>query len=463
MKIKAYNCPSCGAPLDVEYDTTFTEFPHCSCEIHISYEGDTAPKNPGTREIIAESGVVLGWAVIPSDYKIKASIETKWQSDCTPFNSIIQVISPDNNVVLVSGSAEVFEDYLISWQKKMLTQAPNANLSTYRDYMEPDLYVKQFAESTTGIKLEPVAKAVLPSRFGNNIQGERNMLLNIFNSHAININVRLEVSDVHCEALCMKYKGNMAGTDVVVICGADFQRLDYYDANRTSNGTPNMFGALGNLYANQSLEEPKNAFDWFMRGGVIGQMQRKKQREAETDTKSSSGKADVIRWGSKRRYLVVAPVEREEEAGDVFLKFVSTFMQDDNLTKQENMQIEQMHQSRVMEAQGMAAQAQQMRLQSMQFQINASRQISRDLNSISDGIMDSWNQKNAAESRMSANYSEAVRGVNSYTTTDGRTVEADVVADHVYQSRYGDTIGVSGSAIDPELASKLNWTELNRK
>lgn len=138
-------------------------------------------------------------------------------------------------------------------------------------------------------------------------------------------------------------------------------------------------------------------------------------------------------------------------------------MQDDNLTKQENMQIEQMHQSRVMEAQGMAAQSQQIRLQSMQFQFNASRQISRDLNSISDGIMDSWNQKNVAESRMSANYSEAVRGVNCYATTDGRTVEADVVADHVYQNRYGDTIGVSGSAIDPELASKLNWTELNRK
>lgn len=28
---------------------------------------------------------------------------------------------------------------------------------------------------------------------------------------------------------------------------------------------------------------------------------------------------------------------------------------------------------------------------------------------------------------------------------------------------YGDTIGVSGSAVDPDLAVRLDWTELNRK
>ena len=36
MKIKAYTCPSCGGPLDVNYDTTFTFCPHCGCKIHIS-------------------------------------------------------------------------------------------------------------------------------------------------------------------------------------------------------------------------------------------------------------------------------------------------------------------------------------------------------------------------------------------------------------------------------------------
>ena len=36
-----------------------------------------------------------------------------------------------------------------------------------------------------------------------------------------------------------------------------------------------------------------------------------------------------------------------------------------------------------------------------------------------------------------------------------------MTADHVYRNRYGDTIGVSGNAVDPEVAARLDWTELN--
>ena len=56
-----------------------------------------------------------------------------------------------------------------------------------------------------------------------------------------------------------------------------------------------------------------------------------------------------------------------------------------------------------------------------------------------------------------------LKGVNSYAAPSGATVECCVSADHVYQNRYGDTIGVSGNAVDPEVAAKLDWTELNKK
>ena len=46
MKIKAYICPSCGAPLVVNYDTTFTFCPNCGNRLHISYEGKPRPKTP---------------------------------------------------------------------------------------------------------------------------------------------------------------------------------------------------------------------------------------------------------------------------------------------------------------------------------------------------------------------------------------------------------------------------------
>ena len=77
--------------------------------------------------------------------------------------------------------------------------------------------------------------------------------------------------------------------------------------------------------------------------------------------------------------------------------------------------------------------------------------------------MDSWEKRSASQSRMSANYSEAVRGVNTYTTPSGGAVECSVTADHVYQNQYGDTFGVSGNAVDPDVAAKLNWTKLEKK
>ena len=77
--------------------------------------------------------------------------------------------------------------------------------------------------------------------------------------------------------------------------------------------------------------------------------------------------------------------------------------------------------------------------------------------------MDSWNRRSNAFDRMSSNYSQAVRGVNSYTGLYGNAVERDVRADYVYENQYGDTSGVSGSEIDKYIASMLNWIELKKK
>ncbi len=54
-------------------------------------------------------------------------------------------------------------------------------------------------------------------------------------------------------------------------------------------------------------------------------------------------------------------------------------------------------------------------------------------------------------------YSEAIRGVNTFVTTDGREVELDVSADRTYQNQAGDVIGGSGS-FDPGA----DWTEIPR-
>lgn len=484
MKIKAYTCPSCGAPLDVNYDTTFTFCPHCGCKIHISYEGEAVPKNPDLRQFTAsDTGVPLASAVVPPDYTLKGVLHTQWQSDLVPFTATIQAVSPDHSTVLMSSSREVFEDYLNPMQKRIIASVPGAIKTGLRDFMEPEAYLQQYAQQVLQTPVTPVAKAALPSLFGKNLPGERNSLLSYFQSHCININVRIEVANLVCDGILMKFSAQLGNRNVVVLAGADWQGVEYFDANRGFAAVMNPFSnPLSNPFSSGGGEEPKNFGQWFLQGGLVGQMQRKRRAAAQQaqqaqpqQRKQSSGPiplghakeygkhVDVIQWGSKRRYLMLAPVEKEQEATEAFLRFVGSLTPDPALTKQESALVEQMFQTRVMEAQGYAAQAQQMRMQAMQRQMEVSRQIARDSAEISAGIMDSWEKRSASQSRMSANYSEAVRGVNTYTTPSGRTVECSVTADHVYQNRYGDTIGVSGNAVDPDVAAKLDWTELKRK
>ena len=483
MKIKAYTCPSCGAPLDVNYDTAFTICPHCGCKVHISYEGEEAPKNPDLRQFTAsDTGAPLASAVVPPDYTLKGVLNAQWQCDSVPFTATVQAISPDHSTVLMSSSREVFEDYLNPVQKRMIASVPGVIKTGFRDFMEPEDYLQQYSRQVLQVPVTPVARAALPSLFGKNLPAERNALLSFFQSHCININVRIEASNLVCDAILMKFSARLGNRNVVVLAGADWQGVEYYDANRGFSGIQSAFA---NPFSFAGTENPKNFVDFFMKGGLVGQMMRNKnaaaqnaaaQNDRQTHQQTQTSKSiplghareygksvDVVQWGSKRRYLMLAPVEKEQEATEIFLRFVGTLTPDPALIRQENALIEQMHQTRLMEAQGYAMQAQQMRMQAMQRQMEVSRQIARDSAEISAGIMDSWEKRSASQSRMSANYSEAIRGVNTYTTPSGGTVEGSVTADHVYQNRYGDTINVSGSAIDPDVAAKLDWTELNRK
>ena len=199
MKIKAYICPSCGAPLDVNYDTTFTFCPSCGNRLHISYEGEAAPKNPDLRQFTdANTGTPLASAVVPPDYTLKGALNAQWQSDAVPFTATVQAVSPDRSVILTSSSKETFEEIRDPIQKKMVARIPVAAPAWLRDFVEPETYLQQYAEGM-----------LLPSVFGTHLQEEKAKLLAFFNAHAININVRLEVSNLVCDPILSSTAGNM--------------------------------------------------------------------------------------------------------------------------------------------------------------------------------------------------------------------------------------------------------------
>ena len=66
-------------------------------------------------------------------------------------------------------------------------------------------------------------------------------------------------------------------------------------------------------------------------------------------------------------------------------------------------------------------------------------------------------QFNTGGEHSAPDYSEAIRGVNTYVTSDGREVELDVSSERAYENQAGDVIGGSGG-FDPGA----DWTEIPR-
>ena len=420
----------------------------------------------------AQTGIVLASAAIPDNFSVSGTLVQKWQSDMVPFTASVQAFSPDRSLFLASTSGEFYTYYLNPLLRSAAASVPGAFKTQLRNFIEPDQYLHQYAEKMAGVRLTPTARAKLPSPFGADLQGERNRLARYVQDHTINVSVQVAVSTYYCDAFLYRYEAVVKGRRSVFLAGCDYKGVEYYDASNSMAFA--LGGGAGGLLA------------MGLQGGLFGQGgQSKKAKAAAQAAAAGRGKdsptgvgtdgipfghgkeygkrVDTIDWGCDCLYFMAAPIEFEKTATSLFLRFIGSLAPDPALWKRRDLLIEQMHQQRIEEAVRLNAQAAQMRMDAQRRQAELSRQIQANSEEISRGIMDSWEKRSASQSRMSENRSQAIRGVNSWQTSSGRTVEASVTADHVYQNRYGDTIEVSGTALDDELTGRLDWTELKRK
>ena len=437
----------------------------------------SAPQTPGIRMVTrkfadAQTGITLASATIPENFNVSGSLVQKWQSDMVPFTASIQAVSPDRSIFLSSTSGEFYSYYLNPLLRFAAASVPGAFKTQLRNFIEPDEYLHQYAGKMAGVRLTPTARAKLPSPFGMNLQGERNRLADYVQSHMINVSVQTAVSTYYCDAFLYRYAANVKGRPTVFLAGCDYKGVEYYDASNSMAFA--LGGGAGGLLA------------MGLQGGLFGQGGRSKKAKAAAEAaaagrgkdsptgvgtdgipfghgKEYGKRVDTIDWGCDRLYFMAAPIELEKAATSLFLRFIGSLTPDPALWKRRDLLIEQMHQQRIEEAVRLNAQATQMRMEAQRRQAELSRQIQANSEEISRGIMDSWEKRSASQSRISENWSQATRGVNTWQASSGRTVEASVTADHVYQNRYGDTIEVSGTALDDELTSRLDWTELKRR
>ena len=274
------------------------------------------------------------------------------------------------------------------------------------------------------------------------------------------------------------------------------------------------FGSMGSLFSGQlgGQQSPGqqssgsgSAMDFFMQGGLIGKMRRDRQaaqaQQAQTNQQQAAQLAPqatpqqqptlaqaqqalsqgvawcmpdfaqyvssgTIFWSIPVMATFVAPQPSfDTQLKSMFLPLVSSLeihpdveMLAMQVVQQETAQVQAATQGQLAHNQAMfqAQQAAHRQQQAAFDSYNAAWQARSDAHH--QQFRASTNaQFNTGASSSAPDFSEAIRGVNTYTTSDGREVEVSVRADRAYENQAGDVIGTSGG-----FEPGADWTEIPR-
>ena len=432
-----FTCPDCGSALNVgDYDV-YVNCPKCG--IRLSIPGRTGFvkrtfKNP--------EGIVLASAEVPYDYVCTGGYDEYWKSEMVPYYYMIKACPDSRGIYMSSFSKELYNDLKNPVLKGMKALVNASTKNGYQKFEEPEVFLQREAEKIAGIKLTPVGKAKLPSYLGTHPQAALANLQNDINKYTMFVGSPSTILRSVTDSFMYRYIGKLNDRDVVVLAGMDYEgaELDY---------TPSGLDALVDGV-----------------GGLFDKLKKNKNEKTGDDDQLPFGHGrhvDHVLFGAANTFYTMFFAELEEEVSKVFLRFAATAVPDPSLVQRENALINQKFAEISQQVAMNQAIAQQKMYQLQQNQARLRQTLADNANSISDGIMDSWNKKMASDSRISQARSEATMGVNTYTNSYGQNVDVSVSADHVYQNQYGNVYGVSGNELDQETLNKLNWTSLDKK
>ena len=388
-------------------------------------------------------GRVLAHAAISDEYQIGGSLVDGFQHESVPFFITAHAINPKTNVMIFGLSDEKFTTYKNQMLKMTLKSMTDVKWNSIRDFIEPEDYLYQFAKALSQMsQLTAIGEAPLSSLCGQNQNQTYNDFMTLYNDafqRDASFGTPSKANNILVKSFMRRYKGIApSGAECSVIAGMDYNGIEYYSTASILSVINPLAGLLGSAIKNQQA--------------------------SNSSTKLGEGTpCDAIDWGARNKFLLVCPKEYEQEAFNDFMDFVETFHMDQNLRQRFYELISQRIQMRMQETMRFQSMAQQSMINLQRSQQQLTQTLAANSRAMSDMVMDSWNQKMAADSRMSQARSEAIMGVNTYTDTYGKDVRVDVTADHVYQDNFGDVYGVSGNAPDQETLNDLNWKEIYKK
>ena len=384
------------------------------------------------------ANIALASAALPEGYIHGGQLTQKAQSDLVPFTFSTHAVNSAKGILILGFSEELYYDHRNTLAQQAVKMVPGANLVQLRRYTDPQEYFRQLAVSVFQAPVELTAETDLPSLSARNMKAASERLaalVSLFAWGETQGGMECVPGKTLLQSVLYRFRGigPKDGKPYTILCGGDLEGFEV-----TYPTTP-MFNMLG---------------------GMIGSGNRNTSPQGNT---FGHEPCDLCIWGSSDRFLLITPDESLKEAMKDFGQYISTWCADPALLKRIDDIRQEKIQANIMQSQMYNAQT-QMNIANNQFQQAKLTAMLRDsANSISAGIMDSWNQKMASDSRISANFSQAIRGVNTYAGTDGRPVEVSVSADHAYQNQYGTTYEVSGAGLDEDILNRLSWTEIHRQ
>lgn len=115
-------------------------------------EKPSGPKYVWKRFADNKTGIVLAKAVVPESFTPEGNLYEVWQSDLVPFTASFQAASPDRSIVLSTTSGEMYAWYLNPLLRTFAAQTPNVIKTSFREFIEPDEYLHQYAERMSALQ-----------------------------------------------------------------------------------------------------------------------------------------------------------------------------------------------------------------------------------------------------------------------------------------------------------------------
>lgn len=435
MNTEAIKCPACGGMLRIEDNTEITICAYCGTTVRLTW------RKPKVGNIIdSATGITIGSVKLPAHYVVSGKLHPEISSNTFPIG--VSVTAQDkNNNLMTSFIGEAYQDIsncpiMKRFENTALTQVSKVQYRNFQ-YAEAyaDSYMMRYAQNMNASRFLFVGDKALPLNKPFDMEG--------------NLAALQRKTEIEIQATGSPQLFKILGYYVKPVCRV-------YDM--TVAGKPYRAAIATTMLASKQ--------QMMMGGGMFGGLSSLinlfGSNSQSTQTQNGGSEFASLPSNSYIDWIVIginilrsSPENFESEFAGPFTDFSSTLKIDQELLKQ-------MRQANLQTNQNVQNYTQQQINQQNQW-FAAQQQAYRTRQAAYDSYNSAWwnrtqaadasrsasyQSRMAAEERMSDQYSEAVRGVNTYVRPDGTEVEVSVDYNRAYTNYSGDTLG-SNSAFEP--------------